>query len=411
MIFARFSNQRRERFRIITTEWMNNGEIEIFKCAAVPSGAEHIAHMTQMCDMLEKQYRHAPSAFHVNELTPTNEGLGVKFEYLPGCTLESMVLERLQAGCTEEASRLAGDLFRKIRGPVLKTRPFKVTDEFIRYFGMEPQHFSDYALGVSDIDLMLDNVIVEKKKWSFIDYEWTFDFPIPLKFIYFRTMFYFSRKFPEYAAWAEAVMRKEAGISRGEQNQFTLMEDFFQRNWILEKDSLMEIQKRFRLRELTGTCGFGRWEENAYEAKIYWAPLGEAYDESRTEVLSRICTEDGCIVHIFVPEEAVSLRFDPAQTAGILTMVGITDERGRSLEWAGCGTPIGRDQMLFTDNDPQINIPLGRKMHRIRVQYFYDGIAHPESVDVMGTPAASGAVLHRHARLKERLNALEERLR
>lgn len=411
MIFARFSNQRKEKYRIITTEWMDDGEIRIYKTAAAKAGEPHIIHMRQMYELLEKQYRRAPSPFFVNALSPMENNPGVGFEYLDGCTLESMILDRLKSGREEEARKLVEKLFLKIRGPVLKIHPFKVTDEFIRYFGLEPEHFSDYSLGVSDIDLMLDNVIIEGRRWSFIDYEWTFDFPIPLKFIYFRTMFYFALKYPVYGAWAETMLRKEAGITREEQDQFTLMEDYFQRNWILDKDSLMEIRKRFRLRELTGTSGFLRWEEQAYEAKIYWAKENEGYSESSSEVLSRICREDGSIVHIFVPEACVNLRFDPAQLAGLFTMVSITDEKGRPIEWSGSGFPVGKNQMFFTTDDPQIDIVLGRNVHRIRVQYFYDGLYHPESIDLVGTPEADGAVLHRHSLLRERLNPLVKKLR
>ena len=411
MIFARFSNQRREKYRIITTEWMDSGEIRLYKFAAARSGASHIEHMRQMYELLDRQYGKAPSAFYVNRITPMENDTGVQLEYLAGCTLESMILDKLKSGREEEARKLVEKLFLKIRGPVLKIHPFRVTDKFIRYFGLEPEHFSDYTLGVSDIDMMLDNVIVEGSRWSFIDYEWSFDFPIPLKFIYFRTMFYYALKYPEYGSWAESVMRKEAGITREDQDQFTLMEDFFQRNWILDRDSLMEIRKRFRIRELTGTCGFMPWEDKAYEAKVYWAEKNSGYSEASSEVLSRICREEGSIVHIFVPQGTVSLRFDPAQIPGLFTMVSITDEKGKALDWSGSGYYVDRNQMFFSTDDPQIDILLNRNTHRIRVQYFYDGIYHPENIDLVGTPEAEGAVLHRHALVRERLGAMVEKLK
>jgi hypothetical protein len=67
--------------------------------------------------------------------------------------------------------------------------------------------------------------------------------------------------------------------------------------------------------------------------------------------------------------------------------------------------------MFFSTDDPQIDILLNRNTHRIRVQYFYDGIYHPENIDLVGTPEAEGAVLHRHALVRERLGAMVEKLK
>ena len=42
-----------------------------------------------------------------------------------------------------------------------------------------------FAKGV-DIDLIFANIMVQGNTWTVIDYEWTFDFPVPVDFLLWR---------------------------------------------------------------------------------------------------------------------------------------------------------------------------------------------------------------------------------
>ena len=74
---------------------------------------------------------------------------------------------------------------------------FKVTPEFTEVFG-EPDtqnYYNDLekygflSSSTTDIDMVFDNIILADT-WNLIDYEWTFNFPIPREFVLYRTLWY-----------------------------------------------------------------------------------------------------------------------------------------------------------------------------------------------------------------------------
>ena len=47
---------------------------------------------------------------------------------------------------------------------------------------------------MSNIDLVPANILILKDRQVVIDYEWTFDFPVPADFILYRMIHYYSGK-------------------------------------------------------------------------------------------------------------------------------------------------------------------------------------------------------------------------
>lgn len=87
-------------------------------------------------------------------------------------------------------------------------------------------HFEEtqYALKITDIDMLFDNIIVKDNNWTVIDYEWSFQFPIPVKFVIYRTLAYWYARLEIEEMWKQDFLMEMVGITTQEQIQFAKME-------------------------------------------------------------------------------------------------------------------------------------------------------------------------------------------
>ena len=74
--------------------------------------------------------------------------------------------------------------------------PFDRTPEFAEVFGEGKLPEGIPCAAVSDVDMIFSNIFVESGKaaadsaWTVIDYEWTFAFPIPKKYLIYRAIYF-----------------------------------------------------------------------------------------------------------------------------------------------------------------------------------------------------------------------------
>lgn len=68
---------------------------------------------------------------------------------------------------------------------------FFKTPEFVQVFGDAEISESCRCSGMSNIDLVPANILLQDSGVSVIDYEWTFRFPIPCNFILYRMIHYY----------------------------------------------------------------------------------------------------------------------------------------------------------------------------------------------------------------------------
>lgn len=88
------------------------------------------------------------------------------------------------------------------------------------------------SLKASNIDTIFENFIIEEStgKCRILDYEWVFDFPVPLDYLKYRTIYYYYSKFSGYLSGriSEGAFLEEFGIAGEMAEQFAKMENGFQ---------------------------------------------------------------------------------------------------------------------------------------------------------------------------------------
>lgn len=80
--------------------------------------------------------------------------------------------------------------------------PYERTEAFVQVFGDVTLPEGQKCRKVTNIDMIFSNVVLEGDSWHLIDYEWTFDFPIPLNFVLYRTFFWLPMRFRGSRVWS-----------------------------------------------------------------------------------------------------------------------------------------------------------------------------------------------------------------
>lgn len=181
IIYAKCSVERKAEYRIITRIIEENGGRVVEK-RAVGERAER--HVERMADFAKSSPYLTPNV----QLIPcekTGDG-SVRFPYVEGLRLDNIIDEAVKLQKWEvvwEHVTLLKNIIMDVKG----IKEFWVTKDFKKVFGSIPE-MEGYAAACNvSLDMVSANIILSDAVYI-IDYEWTFDFPIPLKFILYRSI-------------------------------------------------------------------------------------------------------------------------------------------------------------------------------------------------------------------------------
>ena len=159
LLFLKYSVERDEKYRIRTEIVRKaDGTKVVRKVPYTEAAKAHVEKMKHWEEVLKAQYETA--GISVNYCTLTEKG--AEFEFLKGDTLE----DRLD-------DYLAKD---DLTGFITE----------IQNYARKLEQITDSK--ANNVDLIFSNIIINEGKWNVIDYEWTFEAEIPLKFIIHRAI-------------------------------------------------------------------------------------------------------------------------------------------------------------------------------------------------------------------------------
>jgi len=168
LLYEKLSNDRNPKFNIVTDIVERDGQKVVIKRPYSDEAKAHIHRVYDCYKGLQNVVEH--SVFCVNE--SKLEGDDLVSEFLVG--------EKLTGADTVE-------FVEAIKAAYLPVaEEFVLTDEFKEVFGEVQLPQGVLAARFLDIDLIFDNVMKTDKGWEIMDFEWTFDFPIPINYLLYR---------------------------------------------------------------------------------------------------------------------------------------------------------------------------------------------------------------------------------
>lgn len=264
--FVKYNSTRREQFQIKTTILEENGTRYVEKAALTMEGAPHIWSFASNYSLLASEHR----VLKFVEPVIHEDRFRARFPYLTGETLAERLGREIRGGkAPVEAIRDALDLVFDVYPEWVK--PFQVTPEFLEVFGgvesagdagnagcaagaenagdagcaggtesvgaaracgADGNGFGDIvddSYVVSNIDALFENMMLTADGIYCLDYEWVFQFPIPVQFVKYRTLYYFYQQYHSLMDYdSRETFLAEFGISAEMAGRYQLMERCFQ---------------------------------------------------------------------------------------------------------------------------------------------------------------------------------------
>ncbi len=183
--FVKFNPYRKTKYRILT----------VFKDNYFIKKAEtHLAF--DFVDSLIKKYKLVSKLdLSFKPVQPVRGKDGIKFKKIDGQSLRSMFEVRFRNKDEDYVIREIHQFIKELSKESNLYQHDKISKKDLNkmqeIFGKSLVHEQKW-LKVGTIDLIFDNIIIDKAGNKYlVDYEWTWDFPIPVDFVIFRSVYTF----------------------------------------------------------------------------------------------------------------------------------------------------------------------------------------------------------------------------
>lgn len=220
-IYAKCSVERKDEYKIITRIFEEEGKKWVEKNAVSKKAKQHIDRMAEFA-------KGSPYITENVQLVPCEkvEDGKVRFPYVDGERLDKVIDEAVK----KEEWDVVWDkitLLKNIIMNVKEKEAFQASDNFKQMFGDVPALEGYEAAGNVSLDMVSANIVLADKIYV-LDYEWTFDTAVPLKFILYRSILLNGtlNVIPEDK---KKILMEIVAISEEECNTFLQMEIAFQK--------------------------------------------------------------------------------------------------------------------------------------------------------------------------------------
>ncbi|RLA71961.1 MAG: hypothetical protein DRG30_07930 [Epsilonproteobacteria bacterium] len=235
ILYVKNSSDRAKEFQLRTVISEENGQRFVKKEILCKEALPHLMKMKDSYIKLQETIISPKIKLaKIIHQTPTS----LTFEFVDGISLENRLHTALQKN-EEEATKIV-DEYMQIINENFKTLPFdnkQYTDEFTNIFGEPLGIDAEQEICLShnsNIDLIFSNLIYRGEEIYIIDYEWVFDFPIPLNYIFYRGIYLLDN---------DSILKRYFSTQQIE--RFAAYEKHFLLGQVLNKQSFYQIQHHY----------------------------------------------------------------------------------------------------------------------------------------------------------------------
>ena len=329
VIYSRFSGERSPQFAIRTDILrMTGGKKVVRKSARTGAAGAHIRGLRRHAAQLEELFAGTnlqvnrilepdPSAFSGAEADPNAEE-SVCLEYLEDKESLEEYLGRLIHGGEEDSAR---ELLRRFTDQIRSraTEEFVITSEFAQTFGQIRWPWQEQSLPVTDIDMVPENILIDGPRgiWYLLDYEWTYEFPVPVSYVLYRIWHYFlahtvlpseEHRILIEEGFTDARIRLYREMEKAWQNYIAGSVVPIRELYAKMTPGVRDVRDEMHLQDQSA--------QSVYTTTFYYQAPGELSDENRSISTQLVVEPDGSF-RLEVPLERMgypaSLRWDPIE--------------------------------------------------------------------------------------------------
>lgn len=338
ILYVKYSNDRNEAFRIKTEIRENKGGTKtVNKIPLSKFSNTHIKNINKNFLKLSKSYSNHKYSFNVCQY----DGYKTEFEFVEGDLLYDRIVK---LALTEDYNAIFSefdDLYNMLNKNSVNFIPSR---NFKEIFGNVSLSGKLKACAVSDIDLILQNILIDScGKYIILDYEWTFDFSVPVLYILFRSIFYLEKD-------SSGVISKKItqqlysryGFNDKIIREFIKMEENFQKYVLLGHVPVRAFEKKDQTKIFNNSI------------KVF-EDYGDGFNESLGISCNAILNPNGIInTKLFINEGIKCIKFSPCKEKCIIKVIKADDSNCNILDYKTNGDKVGDDCWLFKTSEPFI---------------------------------------------------------
>ena len=398
-LYAKYANERSKEFRVATIiQQDEDRKRHVYKMALDKETNRHIEMICEnyksLCDLYEGTVLVPNVCTFIEGIEPAPAIVGVskrarhkvELEFIKGITLENYLDQLDEQGEYEKMLALIlryCDTLYQIKG----CREFRNSKEFEEIFGKREFNEKYQVAPICNYDMIFSNIVFDEQKkengpWNVLDYEWMFRFDVPIKFVVFRSLYYYmlnrmNSGFASYLAAQNTTIYEKCLISGKETELFEEMEHCFQVSIIRGVASLevMQVMMPTSTINVQNMIKAGEYLRDLETPKIY-LDFGDGFNNAdQIYVLGQV--DEGQQVFLDIPVEAgvLGVRIDPTEYPCFVHVDNIeyvmSDGKKQSVDrYLINGLEAAEKTIFYDTSDAQIvleQLPRGTKM--IHMQY------------------------------------------
>ena len=395
ILYIKYAKERNREFAV-RTEILENidGKRSVKKTPLYPEGKAHVAGLVEKYHRLEPDYEKVGMFCNRAEA----DGDSVRLEYLMGESMEEYLDGLLDRKKKEEAEMLLKQYIEKIQA-LPGQESFCMTEEFKEVFGDAKGLETMASVSHANIDMVCQNVMMDENRWTMIDYEWTFFFPVPTAFLVYRVLHYYLETHGKRSVLNKEALYTWAGITKEERKVFHEMEHHFQQHLTSEHVPMREMYGAispgtYPVRHLVTKEQIRRGQERM---QIFFADENGFREERSIYYKLENGEFHGTIE---IPEHTEEIRLDPCDGMGLCQIEELSFDVGMIGEII-TSDGITEDGEIYLMNavDPQLylgRVPEGAKTLTV---HLYVTVTEADSVKI--NEAAGKLLKNRGKRLRK----------
>ena len=199
ILYVKNNSERAKEFQLKTIIYEKNNQKFVKKEALTIEARKHLFNMKKNYERLTASTIDSKIKF-AKILEETENSL--TFEFIEGISLEQKFLTALEK--SNQVANKVIDTYLSLLKNSFKTTKFShtlITKEYKSIFGTQNYNELENELcfdGITNIDIILSNIIYKDEEIYFIDYEWTYNISLPIDYTIYRILEILENNYKKY---------------------------------------------------------------------------------------------------------------------------------------------------------------------------------------------------------------------